>query len=280
MLVQDFLNEHAPDIWHGKHLAESQSKVLLFVSVIGDKHLEEVGAPDIIKFDKWLQNEKGICKNTCNHYKAAISALYKYAVEYEAINDDQVPRMKFHKVKSGRVRFFTPVEIKQCYDFFAGSKHTWIKHFFTVGLNTGMRLGEIQSITPDMFYLNDQGDLFVGLKDTKNGDDREVAINEAAKLALDAMDRNPGHHFRHRPFYNAWIDVRRVVFRGDKLACFHVTRHTYASTLVNTLEVNHLTVMDLMGHKDPKTTKKYVHADTSKNASINNKMASLYASAL
>ena len=273
MKISDFLNTHAHRIWTGKHLKESQAKINLLLSH-GDnasKDLEDLRAPDIIEFDHWLQEERGLSKNTCNHYKAAIGALYGYAVDYEAITPDQVPRMKFHKVDSTRVRYFTDLEIKRAYDFFAGHKHSWVMHFFTIGLNTGMRLGEIQSVTPEMFVEID-GELFVALSDTKNGDDRQVAINEAARLAFDALDREPSKYFRHRPFYNTWGDVRYTVFKGDETAVFHVTRHTYCTTLVNDLNVNEFMVMNVMGHRDPKTTKKYVHMKTGEASSINDRI--------
>lgn len=278
MRISDFLNTHAHRVWTGKHLSESRAKINLFLTHgdNADKNLEDLRAPDIIDFDYWLQEERGLCKNTCNHYKAAIGALYGYAVEYGTITPDQVPRMKFHKVKSGRVRYFTDLEIKRAYDFFAGHKHSWTQHFFTIGLNTGMRLGEIQSVTPEMFKLDNTGELIVRLEDTKNGDSRDVAINEAALLAFDALDREPSKYYRHRPFYNTWADVRYTVFKGDETAVFHVTRHTYCSTLVNDLNVNEFMVMTVMGHRDPKTTKKYVHAKAGQASSINSRVNDLY----
>jgi len=294
MKISDFLNTHAHRIWRDKHLSESRAKINLFISFAGNQELDQVKAVDFIDFDFWLQEERGLKLNTCNHYKAALGALYSHAVEYGVLASDQLPKLgKCHKVKSGRVRTFTPSEIGQIYKFFdnsvlrkryrkcrgtyIGDDISWMRHYFTIGLNTGMRLGEIKSIEPDSFST-EKGRLYVNLVDTKNGDDRKVSINEDARNALEVLDMDPNSYWLHKQFYAELEEMRRTVFKGDKQVCFHTTRHTYCSALVNDLNVNHFMVMEVMGHRDPKTTSKYVHIDYEKAADINDNMARVYSS--
>ena len=66
MKISDFLNTHAHRIWTGKHLKESQAKINLLLSHSdnANKNLEDLRAPDIIEFDHWLQEERGLCLRT------------------------------------------------------------------------------------------------------------------------------------------------------------------------------------------------------------------------
>jgi integrase len=47
---------------------------------------------------------------------------------------------------------------------------------------------------------------------------------------------------------------------GGSAAVFHCTRHTAATVMANEMNINHLLIGAMLGHKDPSSTMKYVHA--------------------
>lgn len=99
--------------------------------------------------------------------------------------------MKFLKVRSSRPRFFTDKEIDDLVNFLDNSSQPWMSHFVVLGVNTGMRLGEILGI--NNAQSKTQGVIsrcgtYVTLSDTKNGDQRIVPLNHAARKALAALD--------------------------------------------------------------------------------------------
>ena len=272
--LQEFCNSNASRLWHGRHLKESQSRVLKFCA-FGDHSLrgiDQFKPADLYAFGDYMLSE-GSSPNTVNHYFAAISTLFNLAVDMEIIV--HAPKIKWHKVRSGRPRYMTKEEVHSLDTVFRASNDPWVSeimpHFVTIAINTGMRLGEILKITPEAIKEMDDS-TWVYLSATKNGDDRWVPINAKAKAALKALGNTPGSKFTHRRFYNAWGKARSRIARGDETFVFHVTRHTAASTMANDLNVNTLLIAKILGHRNVATTAKYVHAKPKKLQDIMRKL--------
>ena len=109
MNLIDFVNLEAPNIWHGRHLKQSQAKMHRFGEFqgIGFKDLKDVTAMDIHQFGLHLRSS-GLTENTVDHYKAAISAILSHALDLELV--DKMPNIKFAQQKTGRVRFLSEAE--------------------------------------------------------------------------------------------------------------------------------------------------------------------------
>ena len=260
--LQDFTNANASRLWHGRHLKESQSRVLKFCAFADHslRTLDQFKPADLYAFGDYMISE-GSSPNTVNHYFAAISTTFNLAVDMEIIA--AAPKIKWHTVRSSRPRYMSKSEIQSLDEVFKGSDDPWVSkmmpHLVTIAVNTGMRLGEILKITPTDIQEMDGG-AWVYLSATKNGDDRWVPLNDKAKAALDALGNTPGAKFTHRRFYNAWNVARSRIARGDDTFVFHVLRHTAASTMANELGVNSLLIGQILGHRNVATTAKYVHA--------------------
>jgi integrase len=115
-------------------------------------------------------------------------------------------------------------------------------------------------------------DHFVTLSKTKNGEERLVALNSAAREALARLNNCPSQVFNHRKFYNAWSKAREQIAPGDMNFAFHVCRHTTATRLTMDFNTSGLAVGEIMGHKSLSTTKKYVHADRDNLTNIMNRL--------
>ena len=92
----DFVNTEAPNIWRDKHLAESHAKMQRFgaFNEVGFKDIADVTARDIHAFSLHLLDQD-LSENTVNHYKAAISAILKHALDLEEI--DKLPKSSLRK---------------------------------------------------------------------------------------------------------------------------------------------------------------------------------------
>jgi len=256
----DFVNNEGPNIWHHKHLAESRAKLHRFGAFqeVGFKDIKDVSAVDIHQFCLHLREQR-LSENTVNHYKAAISSILKHAFDLEIII--KLPKIKFSKVRNNRVRYLTDGEASELNTFLSGyknGKYWWMKHMCTLALNTGMRHGEILSITPDMVTV-DSDKCTVHLTDTKNGDDRDVVCAGSTFAALMALEFRPGKFYSHRKFYNVWDEARYRIAKNDKEFVFHILRHTAATKMANELKLPTITVAQQLGHRSLQTTAKYVH---------------------
>ena len=261
--VLDFTLENGHRIWEDRHLKDSQAKIVRF-SNFGDfksRALGDYKPKDIYAFLDHLESE-GLSDSTLNRYTACISSIMKLAVKNEEIT--HAPNLVWKKVKNGRPRFFNDQEFDSILDFYSGSKWPWMADMFILGIQTGMRLGEILAIeNPDS---KTHGEIssdgrFVHLTNTKNGSDRNVPLVPAAREALLRLSNCPSRIWRHKPFYTALAACKDELFRNDPHFCFHITRHTCASNLINKKRLPDLAVAMLLGHASLSTTQKYVHED-------------------
>ena len=260
MIISQFIQEEASRLWDGKHLKDVTSQLARFCAFKdhGQRQLSDFMPRDIHAFQDHLL-EAGRTKSTVNRYNSAISAIFKHACEEELIT--HAPRFKWLKTKSNRLRYFSDSEVKQIEEFFSNHKRSWMKQLFIIGINTGMRLGEITQIGETAELQTDEdGSKWVYLPQTKNGDERYVPLNKAAQKAIKELGGRVLDHYSHRMFYNAWLDCRYTVAKNDKEFVFHVCRHTCATRLANDLGAKTLIIGKMLGHRSTNTTQKYVKA--------------------
>ena len=232
-----FLSSNGHRVWHGKHLTESTNKVMRFCDYadFGTRSIDSFVPEDMYLFSDHLL-ETGVCKNTVNHYFAAVSSLLKYAHDMRVIEQFQIPRIKWHKVKSGRPRFMSKDELHALNEFFLGHENSWMADFATLAVQTGMRLGEILKITPGDYHMNANGKHVVDLKDTKNGDDRQSLFKLVMRMMHCATwTLNQVNTTATASSMTHGAEARRRIAPGDKLFVFHCLRHTTATALASAI---------------------------------------------
>lgn len=132
---------------------------------------------------------------------------------------------------------------------------------FLLALETGMRAGEILSLTESTVFPSER---FVRLLDTKNGDRRDVPLSKRAAAILTALSPVDGRYF---PVSPATLDV---LFRRARDAAkiidltFHDSRHEACTRLARRLSV--LELARMIGHRDPRSLMIYFNATASELA--------------
>jgi len=278
--LADFVATHSRIIWgNGPHEKKSLAKMARFCafSDYGNQKLDSFRSQHLYEFMAHIETEqtprkpRGCSPATTNRYVACLSSVFKHAEEMGLIQ--QAPRVKFRKIgkhEQHKRRFLSDRELDALLKFLDWPRelcrgtnnlpedYRFVREFVIIGINTGMRLGEIRSLDPDNIEHDENGAWLV-LEKTKNGDDRRVPANEAVLEALEKLDNRPALHFREHPFYDAMRAARRAVAPNDKSFVFHSLRHTAASTMANDLQINTILIARLLGHKSLKTTEGYVH---------------------
>lgn len=290
---REFLHREAPRIWTGEnHRVETISKLRRFCDYqdFGERPISSFTDPlPVYEFLDYysiynVRSHVGTLSDaTYNRYLAAISKLLKTAVKYKLL--DYVPELIWKKEEEGRPRYFETNEVNKMRAHLREGDHPWTEHFVVIGLNTGMRLGEILSInnpsskTKGTIVSNDSGD-WVVLEDTKTGKPRDIFLSPDARNALRALNDRPVDFYTHYKFYKAWGDMRDEVLGADDAhAVFHVCRHTAATILINELNINTIAVGMMLGHRSEKTTKKYVHQRHESFAKIGNQLSGYFGAA-
>ena len=263
----DYATKVAKTLWPKDHTRKSSLRACVWFTDFGDHSkltLATISRKHIYDFVEHLVEDRGQSQNTANKYQAAISRVLRHANEREVV--DNPVKLKYAPIKSGRPRYFTDQEEADIVSYLRELGKGWMADMVTLSCNSGMRKGEILAISDKRVTLSDDGLwLFLPKEVTKTNEDREVPLNAKAQAAYHRlMEQQPGgfravDQYSHRIFYRAWNKVVRDVGKGDVHFVFHVCRHTAATRLANDAKVNSFLIGDILGHKNERTTRRYVH---------------------
>jgi len=228
----------------------------------------------------WLDDERkrGLSEASINRYASAMSSVLSLAVQFK-LRDDS-PKLRYVKTY-GRDRFMTANEVEALINHFNSNGDKWMADLVFVGVNTGMRLGEILSLgwVNGGQYSSHYGEaevrsdhIYLPARITKTGHARRVSINSSVREACVRLQASIGSHFTHRKFYDRWADARSKIAPNDKEFVFHCLRHTCASHMANDLQMNTLIIGAQLGHLSANTTKKYVHVKPDELAKFTQQM--------
>lgn len=258
-----FMNQEADRLWRGDHKRRSIVKGEKFAAFAdhSTRHIGDFKPSDIHAFFDSL-TAQGLSDNTVNHYAAMLTKVFKQAVKEEVIT--HAPQFTWKTLENTqRPLYFTKAQLERVEAWFRDSNEPWVEHFVVIGHQTGMRLGEICQVAPHSITEDENGDTWIHLEKTKNGEERFVPVNARAYSALEALGFDCRGFFEHTRFYRAWGAMRKDILGNDSRYVFHTLRHTAATVMANDLKANTAVIGMLLGHKSEKTTRKYIKAKPS-----------------
>lgn len=163
------------------------------------------------------------------------------------------------QVARGRDRRLQPGEESKLFAACERSRARMLAPAVRFAIETGMRMGEILSLT----WRNvDLAQRIATLPDTKTGDARQVPLSTVAVAAISGLPRHisDGRVFwtwqRADSLENAWR--RAVKSAGIEDLRFHDLRHEAVSRLFE-LGLNPMEVASISGHKTLQMLKRYTH---------------------
>jgi integrase len=209
---------------------------------------------------------------TVNRHLATLKHMFTKASDWEMVDDSvlaKIRKVKLLEESNKRLRFLSREECQALVD----SAKDFLKPIIVTALNTGMRKAEILNLKWDQVDLKHG---FILLDITKNGERREIPINETLEATFKSLPRRLDIPY---VFYNPETDKPYRDIKGSfNSACrkakitdytFHDNRHTFASHLIMG-GIDLTTVRDLLGHSDIKMTLRYSHlAPSHKKTAVN-----------
>ncbi|MFC1804294.1 tyrosine-type recombinase/integrase [Candidatus Omnitrophota bacterium] len=219
------------------------------------KHLYEITPLEVEKYRREVSGE--VQPATVNRILALLKSMFNRAIawgDYHGTNP--VKGIRFYR-EQPRLRFLAKEEIQGLVDSCPGH----LRPIVMVALNTGMRKGEILGL---MWHDVDIKREVVTLRDTKNGENREIPINTEVKEVLIQTKKHPESPYVFcSPDGKPYKDIRKSFYAACRKAGitdfrFHDLRHTYGSQLAM-CGVDLKTISELMGHKSVRMTERYTH---------------------
>ena len=208
------------------------------------------------------EQNKSVSPTTVNRQLTCLKSIFNKAITWGKFEGhNPVKGVKFFKENNQRLCFLEKDEIVKL----VSNSQEPLKSIIIVALNTGMRRGEIMGLKwRDIDFKRE----IIYLFNTKNGEKREIPINENVKTALIGTRKHPQSEYVFiKENGQPYGDFKKSFFTACKKSDikgfrFHDLRHTFASHLVMSgVDLN--TVRELLGHKSLAMTLRYSHLSPS-----------------
>lgn len=256
-LATRYIKEVSPKKKGFKQEAYRLNKI---ISDFKDFRMHQIKSMHIAAYrDKMLN--KGYAAASVLNDLSLISQVFEMSIKEWGIPIPSNPcrNIKKPKVSNQRTRTLTKDEEALLLHYAAKSKSKLLPHLITLALETGMRLGELLSLTWNHVYLERR---FAYLPDTKNGTSRSVPLSSKAIEAFENIKKHPETNrifwtwTHNRAVQNVW--QRICIKSGIEDLHFHDLRHTATTRLSEKLP-NILELSSVTGHKDLRMLKRYYH---------------------
>jgi integrase len=261
ILFSDFAREYlafakstkAPSTYAG-NVREMQRLLRTF-----DGDLSKLTTGQIEKYK--VQRSQEVKPATVNRELALLKHMLTKAVEWSYLKSNPAKPVKLLKESPGRLRYLELEEVEHLLESCKDPQVPYLRPGVVMALHTGMRLDEILSLRWEHVDLKRR---LISITKTKNNERKNLPINDALLAELSRLPRHVSspYLFCHpdgtrilridRSFHRAMRDAGIESFR------FHDLRHTFAGYLAMRgvpLEI----IGALLGHKDPKMTRRYAH---------------------
>lgn len=213
---------------------------------------------DTNALDGWVIKlmERGNSNATINRKLAALSKVMTVAVDRKGLT--RKPKMPKRKEPKGRTRFITHEEEKLIELTLARWGAVDLSESLVVLLDTGFRLGELLNIMP----CDVTGNVITSWLN-KGDDPRSIPMTKRVAEVIERRSRavdkptDKLFDFSSRWIQVQWDRVRHHLELGD--VTLHVMRHTCASRLAQSGEVDLLVIQKWLGHKTITVTQRYAH---------------------
>lgn len=238
---------------------------------IGHHQLTEIPPHLIKECCGKLENEpthqnKKRAPATIHRYIASLSSVFEAAIkDWNWIEKNPVKLIRKPSVSNARQRYLSEDECEKLLTSCLESRNPYLYSVVTLALGTGMRRGELLGLRwEDVDFKN----RVITLKKTKNGSIRCIPLVEMifnilktlhdSEIIIDSTHQIfPSLNLeRYLDIRTAWLfALKRADIKDFK---FHDLRHSCASFLIAT--GSHMReVMEILGHKDMRSTIRYTH---------------------
>ena len=238
-----------------------QAFVKRFRAFFGERTLGEI-TPKLIVEYKSRRYATGVKPASINRELTCLRKAFSLAKrEWEWCRDNPVSRVSLEKGATKRDRWLMEDEEARLLD----ACPLWLRELVVFALHSGMRLGEILSLTwngVDLFRKT------ATVFESKNGERRTVPLNQTVMALL--TEKAKVRHIKTALVFPSLAGtrldpnhlrraLRPAMAKAGIVDChFHDLRHTFATRLVQA-GVDLYKVQRLLGHKSPLMTQRYAH---------------------
>ena len=226
---------------------------------LGNKEFKNLVPIDIDRLRiKYLKKKS---PQTVKHILGIIKRLH-----YFSIKENFAPGLSFTikmpEVDNKKTENLSSEQITALLNAINESKHIIPGAMMKAALFTGMRRGEILRLMWDDIDF-ERSCIFI--RDSKSRISQKIPLNEATRQIFTALPRTskyvfPGRGGRQRSTVTREVNaIKHAAGLPKDFRPLHGLRHTYASVLASSGQVDMYTLQKLLTHKSPQMTQRYAH---------------------
>jgi integrase len=245
----------------GKGLKTDEGRYKNYIQpLFGNKEPNEILALEVDRLRVNLLKKRS--PQTVKHVLDLIGRIVNFGFKRHLCQSLPFPIQR-PKVNNKRTEDLRPDQLDKLVRAINADGNIQAANLMKMALFTGMRRGELFKLKWEDIDFH-RG--FISIRDPKGGLDQKIPLNEGSKSVLETHPRTdspyvfPGRAGGQRVDINH--QVNRIKNRAGLPKDFrplHGLRHTYASMLASSGEVDMYTLQKLLTHKDPRMTQRYAH---------------------
>ncbi len=229
-----------------------------------DFTLNELKYEFITEFEFYLKSVKQVSHNTVMRYLKHFKKIILIALKNEWIDRDPFARFKV-TMKDVNKGYLTKEELQSLYAReFEMERLEHVRDIFLFCCYTGLSYADVRKLTPDHISKGLDGEVWIFVDRTKTGSSSNVPLLPVAHEILEKykdhpITRNTGYVLPviSNQKMNAYLKEIAALCGINKTITFHMSRHTFATTVTLSNGVSIETVSSMLGHKNMKTTQVY-----------------------
>ncbi len=223
-------------------------------------YFHEIDVNFLYEFRFFLQTKLGLGKSAIWNMEKNFKSVIKFAYDTDKCDNYPFKNFKLNKPKH-QIKALTLEEVKKIDDLYLEEEiYDVIRKMFLFSCYTGLRFGDVANLEWTSISNN-----MIKIVQQKTKNPVKVPIKEEAGYILnyfETFDENQKKIFPKVSNQRCNKVLKKIAEMAgiDKNLTFHMSRHTFGTSLVKN-NVNAFLVGELMGHRKLETTKGYMDFD-------------------
>jgi len=228
----------------------------------GDKEPKEILELDVDRLR--IRISKKLAPQTVKHVLELLRRIVNFGINIKNCAGLSFNlNSKMPTVDNQTTEDLTPEQMQRLLEAIDQDENIQAANLMKLALFTGMRRGELFKL--QWKDINEHRG-FILIRDPKGGKDQKIPLNEGARQVLKSHIRTesefvfPGRGGRQRVDINKQVNrIKQKAGLPKNFRPLHGLRHTYASMLASSGQVDLYTLQKLLTHKDSRMTQRYAH---------------------
>ena len=228
---------------------------------VSDIALKELAPAFITDFELFLRTEKNHCNNTVWSYMMPFRSIIFMAINNGWLQRDPFYAYSITKEETKR-GFLSKEEINLLIKgTFKKPSYTLIRDLFIFCTFTGLSWTDMANLTKENLQTSFDGHLWIKTNRQKTGTESNILLLDVAKHIIEKYDgMTDDNKLLPVPCYVNCKNSIKVIAKKcgiEKNVTWHMSRHTYATTVCLSNDVPIETLSKMLGHRSIRTTQIY-----------------------